>query len=105
MITVSRASGSGTGRVVRSLLAIVSGKLVVTAGTLLLLPLYLAHWSSTRYGEWLTLSAAVAYLSLLDFGMNMGAVNRLTQAYARRDSDDYRSVQRAAMAFYLGGAL
>src|SRR5205814_5460177 len=52
---------------------------------------------------WLTLSATVAYLSLFDL-MHMGAVNRLTQAYARGDGGDYRSVQRAAIAFYLSAA-
>lgn len=103
MLAIARAA-DGTGRVVRSLLAILSGKLVVTAGNLLLLPLYLAYWSPTRYGEWLTLSATVAYLSLLDLGMNMGAVNRLTQAHARGDLEEYRSIQRAAMTFYVGAA-
>ena len=103
MIAGWPSRGGGTGRVVRSLAAILCGKLVVSAGSLLLLPLYLAHWSATRYGEWLTLSATVAYLSLFDL-MHMGAVNRLTQAYARGDGGDYRSVQRAAMGFYLCAA-
>lgn len=85
----------------RSFAAIVSGKMILTLGSLGLVPLYLSYWSTPLYGEWLTLSAGVAVLSMLDFGMNMGAINRLTQAYARQDVDDYRSVQRAGLAFYL----
>jgi len=91
---------TGTTRVVQSLTAIVSGKILLTLGSLLLVPLYLTHWSPTVYGEWLALSAAVAYLSALDLGMNMGAVNRLTQAYARGDAAEYTAVQRAGLAFY-----
>jgi len=91
---------TGTTRVVQSLTAILSGKILLTIGSLLLVPLYLTHWSPTVYGEWLALSAAVAYLSALDLGMNMGAVNRLTQAYAHGDTAEYTAVQRAGLAFY-----
>jgi len=81
---------TGTTRVVQSLTAIVSGKILLTLGSLLLVPLYLTHWSPTVYGEWLALSAAVAYLSALDLGMNMGRRTRAatpssTQPFSGRD--------------------
>ncbi len=102
---MSAARSRGTTRVVRSLTAILVGKVVLTAGSLLLVPLYLTHWSTPLYGEWLAISAAVAYLSTLDLGMNMGAVNRLTQAYARGEAAEYQGVQRAGLTFYLGIAV
>jgi O-antigen/teichoic acid export membrane protein len=94
-----------TGRVMRSLAAVVSSKILATLAGLILVPLHLAYWSSGLYGEWLALSAVVGYLATLDLGMNLGAVNRLTQAYARGDRDDYRRVQRTALTFYLGVAV
>jgi O-antigen/teichoic acid export membrane protein len=95
----------GTARVMRSLAAVLSSKILATVAGLILVPLHLAYWSSGLYGEWLALSAVVGYLATLDLGMNMGAVNRLTQAYARADADDYRRAQRTALTFYLGVAL
>jgi O-antigen/teichoic acid export membrane protein len=96
------ALSSGGSRVARSLAAIVSGKVILAAGSVLLVPLFLARWSQTYYGEWLALASMTAYLSTFDFGMSMGAVNRLTQAYARADLDDYRTSQDSGFAFYLG---
>jgi O-antigen/teichoic acid export membrane protein len=89
----------------RSLAAVISSKILATLAGLILVPLYLAYWSSGLYGEWLALSAVVGYLATLDLGMNLGAVNRLTQAYARGDHGDYRRVQRTALTFYLGIAI
>jgi O-antigen/teichoic acid export membrane protein len=87
--------------VARSLAAIVSGKVILAAGGVLLVPLFLARWSPTYYGEWLALASMTAYLSTFDFGMSMGAVNHLTHAYARGDLDDYRTSQDSGLAFYL----
>lgn len=95
----------GTARVMRSLAAVLSSKILATVAGLILVPLHLAYWSSGLYGEWLALSAVVGYLATLDLGMNMGAVTRLTQAYARADSADYRRAQRTAFTFYLGVAV
>jgi O-antigen/teichoic acid export membrane protein len=53
------------------------------------------------YGEYLALFATVSYLTSLDFGMQQAAVNRMTQAYARGDIAEYRSIQDTALAFYL----
>ena len=96
-------------RVQKGLIAIIGGQAVTTVGNLLLVPLYLTYWSPGLYGEWLALGSLVAYLSTLDFGMNMAAVNRLTQAYSRNDLEEYARYQHSAMAFYLvvagGGTL
>lgn len=96
-------------RVLKGLTAIFCGQFVITAGNLLLVPLYLVHWSATVYGEWLALFSLVSYLSTLDLGMNMAVVNQLTQAYARGDLKEYAYNQHSALGFYLilagGGSL
>lgn len=88
-------------RVRRGLTAIFFGQIVIIAGNLLLVPLYLAHWSAAVYGEWLALFSLVTYLSTLDLGMNMAVVNRLTRAYARGDLEEYARSQHSAIYFYL----
>ena len=81
--------------------ALLFGQLFVAAGNLLLVPLYLVRWSATVYGEWLAMFSLASYLSTLDLGMNMAVVNRLTQAYVRRDMEEYAECQHSALAFYL----
>jgi O-antigen/teichoic acid export membrane protein len=88
-------------RVLHAANAIILGNLISRAGGLLLVPLFLRYWSATRYGEYLALFAAAAYLSSLDIGMQGAAVNRLTQAYAREDLVEYRRVQHTALAFFI----
>ena len=65
---------------------------------LLLLPLYLRHWSVAVYGEWMTLYAIVNYLGNLDFGVTMAAINAATMAYARNDWKTFKRIQGTAWA-------
>ncbi len=92
-------------RVAHAFLAFFFGQGLGIAAALLLVPLYLHVWSPALYGEWLALYSVVAYLSSLDFGVQTYAVNRLTQAYARGDLQEYRRVQHTAFAFYFCLAL
>jgi O-antigen/teichoic acid export membrane protein len=75
-----------------------------TIGNLVLVPLFLSRWSAGTYGEWLALSAVVAYCSVIDLGMNSAAGNAMTSAYARGDVGRYRHLHGSAMAFYVGAA-
>jgi O-antigen/teichoic acid export membrane protein len=81
--------------------AILVGHMIPRLGSIILVPLFLRNWSATLYGEYLALFAAVSYLTSLDVGMQQASVNRLTQAYARNDLNQYRTVQHTAMAFYV----
>jgi len=92
-------------RLVNSMGAILFGSLLNALGNLLLVPLFLGRWGKTTYGEWMALSAVVAYLSTMDLGMNMAAVNEMSMAYAKRDLRRYSSVQSSATAFYMLVAL
>src|SRR6266852_2396307 len=88
-------------RVLKAANAIFFAHVIVRLGSFILVPLCLKSWSATLYGEYLALFATVSYLTSLDFGMQQAAVNRMTQAYARRDMAQYRSVQHTALFFYL----
>ena len=92
-------------RVAHAFVAFFFGQGIGVVASLLLVPLYLHVWSPALYGEWLALCSVVAYLSSLDFGVQTYAVNRLTQAYARGDLQEYRRVQHTAFAFYFCLAL
>lgn len=86
----------------RSISALFVGQLVNIIGKLVLVPLYLSLWSTGVYGEWMALSALVAYFGVTDFGMNAAAGNAMTAAYARGDLREYRCFQSSAMVFYIG---
>src|SRR6266704_395987 len=88
-------------RVLKAANAIFCAHVIVRLGSFILVPLCLKYWSAPLYGEYLALFAAVSYLTSLDFGMQQAAINRMTQAYARKDIAQYRSVQHTALFFYL----
>lgn len=92
-------------RVFRAVNAIFCGHTIVRLGSLILVPLFLRYWSAALYGEYVALFAAITYLTGLDIGMQQATINRLTQAYAREDLDEYRSVQHTALAFYVALAV
>jgi O-antigen/teichoic acid export membrane protein len=87
-------------RVIKALTAIFAGQALVALSNVLLVPLYLAHWSPAVYGEWTALFSLVSYLSALDLGVSVAAANRLTQLYARQALDEYRQVFHSGLAFY-----
>src|ERR1051325_2162324 len=67
-------------------------QVVNSASQLILVPIFLIAWGNQTYGEWLTLSAAVAYLWMLDFGVQTYVVNRLKQCYLRGAVDEYKRI-------------
>jgi O-antigen/teichoic acid export membrane protein len=90
---------------IRSIGALGFAQIINIGSNLMLVPLFLSFWKAERYGEWIALSALVAYLSASDFGMNSAASNALLSAYAKKDLSRYRSLQASALAFYIAAAL
>lgn len=93
------------GRVGNASVAMLFAQVINMASNLLLVPLFLLVWSVQLYGEWVTLTALVAYLSTMDMGVGLYGVNKLTQAYARKEIREYRRYQSTFLAFYLTGAV
>jgi O-antigen/teichoic acid export membrane protein len=77
-------------------------QIINTAGNLLLVPLFLSYWPKEVYGEWMALSALVAYYATADMGMNMASGNALIKAYQRCEWEQYREIQASALLFYIG---
>lgn len=91
-------------RFTRGTFATLFAQVINSLGQLAVVPVFLAYWGNQLYGEWLTLSAAVAYISMLDFGMQMYVVNRLTQCYARGAIQEYTRVFHSAFFLSLVGS-
>jgi O-antigen/teichoic acid export membrane protein len=66
-------------------------------GQIVLIPLYLKYWGNQLYGEWQLLSAAVAYVTLLDFGVQTFAVNRMNQCFAQGNIAEFRRILHTAL--------
>jgi O-antigen/teichoic acid export membrane protein len=66
-------------------------------GQLALVPVLLQYWGTQRYGEWLALSAAVSYLTTLDFGMQSYVINRLNQAHTLGKRDEYNRILQTGL--------
>lgn len=77
------------------------GQLINTVSRIVLVPLFLLAWGADLYGEWLLLSSLVAYLSLSEMGAQLYIVNRMTQAYAHRDNDQFCKILHTGLALFL----
>jgi len=77
------------------------GQLINTVSRIVLVPLFLLAWGADIYGEWLLLSSLVAYLSLTEMGAQLYIVNRMTQAYAHRDNDQFCKILHTGLALFL----
>jgi len=77
------------------------GQIINIASRIVLVPLFLLAWGADIYGEWLLLSSMVAYLSLTEMGAQLYIVNRMTQAYAQRDYDQFRKILHTGLALFL----
>ena len=77
------------------------GQMINIASKIVLVPLFLLAWGVDIYGEWLLLSSMVAYLSLTEMGAQLYIVNRMTQAYAHRDNDQFRKILHTGLALFL----
>src|SRR5579863_2231355 len=67
----------------------------------LLPPVFLHYYGVATYGEWLVLSATLAYLSSLNFGITTYSTNELTVLKQRGELDKYRRLQASTLAFML----
>jgi O-antigen/teichoic acid export membrane protein len=85
-----------TSRVARGVGMNVLDQALNAIGQLVLVPVFLTYWGVQLYGEWLTLSAAVGYLSIVDFGMQMFVINRLNQCHAVGLLDEYNGILHSA---------
>ena len=77
------------------------GQLVILLNQLLLPPAFLHAYGVSLYGEWLVLSAAVGYLSTLNYGLQTYTNMQMTIHYSRGEVDECRYVQSAGLRILL----
>ena len=77
-----------------SLVAIVS-----YVGQLVVVPIGIHAWGPTRYGEWVSLSALVAFLGMTDLGVQSHVVNRMCAHYARGEHERFLHALHSALRF------
>lgn len=72
----------------------------VTLLTLLVsVPLTVDYLGAERFGLWMAVSALIAFLTLLDFGVGNGLLNRVVEANGRGDIEGVRAA--VGMGFFL----
>jgi hypothetical protein len=78
-----------------------AGQLVTVLTQLLLPPAFLHSYGVNLYGQWLALSAAVAYLSTFNYGLQTFTNMQVTIHYNRGELQDAREVQSAGLRILL----
>jgi len=91
----------GTPRIIKTGASLLSGQGIQVATQLVLPPLFLHHYGTKSYGEWIALSAAANYLGTLNFGLHNFANNHVTIAYNRGDMEEVNVIQATAFAIVL----
>ncbi len=86
-------------------LASLLSHVITAAGQMLVVPMYLVAWGGELYGEWLALSAAVAYAGLCDLGFATYTINVLGANRARGEADEYTRNLHSALTFSLGASV
>lgn len=77
---------SSVGRVLRGTAALSVVAVINTVSQLAIVPVALHFWGAAKYGDWVGLSALVAFLALSDIGIQTYVVNRMSARYARGES-------------------
>ena len=101
----ANVSGDAHRRFVRILRGIFSGLLgrgVAVIVSFVSVPLTVRYLGAERYGAWVTISTAMAWIALADFGLSSSLTNAVSEGYASGNREQARSF--VASAFWsLGG--
>ena len=75
------------------------GLILTFAQHVLLVPLFLHSWGSRLYGDWLALTAAAGYLSLLEGGFQRYLTNRMNAAWDLGDPKQFHRLLHTGIVF------
>jgi O-antigen/teichoic acid export membrane protein len=81
--------------------ALLAGMGITLITQLILPPVFIHYYGMSKYGEWLVLSAALGYLSTLNFGITSYASNELTMLRKRGEMEKYCELQGSTLALLL----
>lgn len=90
-------------RILRMLMSFFTGQGVTIVSQLLVPPFFLLRYANgvEVYGEWVALSAAVTYLSTLNYGIQTYANNQMTIDYNRGSVAGAKTLQASALRLLL----
>lgn len=83
-------------------MALVAGQGIHLLTQLALPPAFLMAYGVQAYGEWLVLSAAIGFLTVLDFGLQTYLLNELTALYHRHEMDRFHRLQSTGLRMVVG---
>ena len=75
------------------------GLILTFAQHVLLVPLFLNSWGSRLYGDWLALTAAAGYLSMLEGGFQRYLTNRMNAAWELGDPKQFHRLLHTGIVF------
>jgi O-antigen/teichoic acid export membrane protein len=96
---------SALSRVTRGATALAAASFINILSQLLVVPFALRAWGPERYGEWVSLSALITFLTLTDLGVQVFVVNRMTASHARGRLEEFETDLADALAFQTPVAL
>ncbi|HUN61522.1 MAG TPA: hypothetical protein VMU53_06020 [Candidatus Sulfotelmatobacter sp.] len=86
-------------RITQGMFTGLAGKGVAVAVSFVSIPLTVRYLGAERYGAWVTISTAMAWIVLADFGLNSSLTNLVSQSYAAQDYQDVAG-DHVAAAFW-----
>lgn len=92
-------------RVIKNGMALAAGQGIHLLTQLALPPAFIFAYGADGYGEWLVLSAAIGFLSTLDFGLQTFLLNELTALYHRNELEKLHRLQSTGVRILLAIAV
>lgn len=89
----------------RNLIGYGYSQIVTLAAQIVVVPFFLAAWGVQQYGEWLVITGALMFLSLMELGVAQASATRATLAAGAGDIKAVRVSLDTAMAFSLIAAV
>jgi|SRR5579864_14910 len=92
-------------RIVRGIFSALANKGVSVLVSFVSVPLTVRYLGAERYGAWITISTAIAWLVLADFGLSNSLTNAVSEGYAKDNKELAQSAIAAAFWSLTGLAL
>jgi len=99
--TQSALSTTASGRLWRGLGSSALAQVIAAGNAILMVPLFLWAWGAQGYGRWISLTAMLSYLTLLDLGGQNFIGNILTDAYIRGDERKFRQYSSEGVSLFV----
>jgi O-antigen/teichoic acid export membrane protein len=92
---------SSNNRIIKGLGSSVFYQVVLAVQAIVLVPFFLNAWGPEEYGHWLTLTAFVSYLTLLDLGGQNYIANSLAILFAKKDFEGFSKTLSEGISLFL----